>query len=80
MSDEQNVTCPEVMNHICDRLGEDLQSERCKAIRLHLEGCNSCQNYFQSVECTIEFYRNYSIELPKDTRERLINILGLAGE
>ncbi len=77
MSDEIKVTCTDVMCHICDQLGEELQSERCKAIRLHLESCNSCQNYFQSVESTIELYREYTVDLPDNAHQRLIDFLGL---
>lgn len=77
MDQNNTVTCHEVMHHICDRLGEDLQSERCRAIKQHLESCHCCQTYFASVETTIEFYRTYTADLPDNAHERLLNFLDL---
>jgi predicted anti-sigma-YlaC factor YlaD len=71
------VNCKDVMSHICESLGEELQSERCKAIRAHLDECRSCQQYFSSVEQTIGFYRKYEINLPEDAHGRLMKSLGL---
>ncbi len=77
MNGTNDVSCHEVMHHICDNLGEDLQSERCRAIKQHLETCTCCQNYFSSVETTIEFYRNYTTELPEAAHKRLLDCLDL---
>ena len=74
------VTCKIVMDHICENLGEDLNSEKCIAIKNHLDECKDCKNYFNSVEQTIEFYRKYNINLPGEAHERLLNALGLKNE
>ncbi|MEI7812662.1 MAG: hypothetical protein WCJ01_09585 [Ignavibacteria bacterium] len=74
---EDKITCKEVINHICDNLGEDLNSPRCIAIKSHLEGCNCCKSYSKSVETTISFYKNYNAELPKEAHDRLLSSLGL---
>ncbi|MGE5498706.1 MAG: zf-HC2 domain-containing protein [Syntrophothermus sp.] len=74
---EDKVTCKDVMEHICDNLGEELNSPRCRAIKSHLESCNGCQNYKTSVETTINFYRQYNVELPDGAHSRLITFLGL---
>ncbi len=74
---EKKVSCKEVMNHICESLGEDLNSEKCAAIKHHLDACPGCQNYFKTVEFTIDCYRNYNIDLPQEAHERLIDFLGL---
>ncbi len=71
------VTCKVVMDHICENLGEDLDSEKCIAIKNHLDECKDCRNYFSSVEQTIEFYRKYNINLPDEAHDRLIKSLGL---
>ena len=71
------VTCKVVMDHICENLGEDLNSEKCIAIKNHLDECADCKNYFNSIEQTIEFYRKYNINLPGEVHERLLNTLGL---
>ena len=75
--DENKTSCKDVMSHICDNLGEELNSAKCLAIKSHLESCESCQKYFKSVENTIEFYKQYNIDLPEDAHDRLMKTLGL---
>jgi hypothetical protein len=77
MTKEIKVTCLEVMNHICDSLGEDLDSERCRDIKLHLEQCTDCSNYYKSVQMTIDYYKKYNVKLPPDAHDRLISFLDL---
>jgi len=77
MRKEIKVTCLEVMSHICDSLGEDLDSERCKDIKYHLEKCPDCTNYYKSVQMTIEYYRKYNVKLPSDAHNRLMSFLDL---
>ncbi len=77
MNKEIKVTCLEVMSHICDSLGEDLDSERCKDIKYHLENCQECTNYFKSVEITIDYYKKYNVELPPKAHKRLMSFLEL---
>ena len=77
MSKEKKVTCLEVMSHICDSLGEDLDSERCLDIKSHLEQCPDCTNYFKSVQMTIDYYKKYNVNLPPDAHNRLISFLDL---
>lgn len=74
---QNQVTCKDVMHHVCESLGEDLNSPRCAAIKAHLDECQGCQNYFKSVEATIDFYRKYNVEPTKDTHDRLMSFLGL---
>ncbi|MGE5436447.1 MAG: hypothetical protein ACM3O3_04405 [Syntrophothermus sp.] len=77
MIETKNLTCKDVMKHICDNLGEDIDSEKCKDFKEHLNSCNCCQNYFKSVEKVIEFYKEYNFNLPKDVHSRLMDCLGL---
>ncbi|PJA95598.1 MAG: hypothetical protein CO129_10870 [Ignavibacteriales bacterium CG_4_9_14_3_um_filter_34_10] len=74
---KENVGCREVMNHICDNLGEDLNSPKCVAIKEHLESCDSCKKYFKSVEDTIKFYKLYNVELSDESHKNLMKKLGL---
>jgi predicted anti-sigma-YlaC factor YlaD len=74
---KNEITCKEVMNHICDNLGEELNSPKCIAIKEHLESCETCQSYFKNVEATIEFYKKYNVTLPDDAHNRLLSFLGL---
>jgi len=71
------VECKEVMMHVCENLGEHLDSPRCIAIKEHLETCDVCKHYFESVEQTIGFYRDYKIDMPENAHDKLVNILGL---
>lgn len=72
-----NVSCKEVMSHICDNLGEELNSPKCLEIKAHLEDCDSCQKYFRNVETTIEFYKKYNVSLPEESHNKLLSFLGL---
>lgn len=74
---ENNVTCKEVMNHICDNLGEELNSPRCIAIKEHLNSCPSCQSYFKNVEVTIDFYKKYNVTINDEAHNKLMDFLGL---
>lgn len=73
----EEVTCKEVMSHICDNLGENLNSPRCIAIKEHLEKCGNCKCYFKSVEDTIQFYKKYNVEVSPQSHNKLMSILGL---
>lgn len=72
------VTCKDVMHHVCGSLGEDLNSPQCAALKAHLDECSGCQNYFSSVKSTIDFYQKYNVEPTKDTHDRLMSFLGLS--
>lgn len=74
---EKIVTCKEVMNYICESLGEDLNSEKCIAIKNHLDECSDCKSYYKTVEITIDCYRKYNVKMSKDAHERLMKFLDL---
>lgn len=74
---EHKVTCKKVMHHICDNLGEDLDSPKCIEIKVHLESCENCKNYFDSIDTTIQFYKKYDVKISDDAHDRLIDFLGL---
>ncbi len=77
MNDSRKITCQDVMQHICENLGSELNTEKCREIKQHLDNCPECQNYFKSVEITIDCYRRYNVELPDDAHKRLLDFLGL---
>ena len=77
MIEEKKINCNDVRQHICENLGTELESEKCKEIKKHLEICSHCQSYYKSVEVTIDCYRKYNVELPPDAHKRLIDFLGL---
>lgn len=74
---QKNTNCKDVMHHICESLGEELNSERCIAIKQHLDECPNCQTYFKTVELTIDYYKKYEVKLPDGAHERLMAFLNL---
>ncbi|HCY77433.1 MAG: zf-HC2 domain-containing protein [Ignavibacterium sp.] len=75
---EQKPNCKDVMQHICESLGEELNSDRCVAIKQHLDNCPDCKNYFKTVELTIDYYKKYNVDIPEDAHSRLMNFLDLS--
>ncbi|NCS88080.1 MAG: hypothetical protein GW789_04965 [Ignavibacteria bacterium] len=74
---QEKVNCKSVMHHICESLGEDLQSEKCISIKEHLDNCPDCKSYFRSVEKTIDFYKKYNADMPEGAHVRLMSVLKL---
>jgi len=75
--ENKKTTCKEVMNHICDTLGEDLDSPKCSSIKHHLENCESCKKYYKSINETIRIYRKYEWEVSSESHDKLLDFLGL---
>jgi predicted anti-sigma-YlaC factor YlaD len=71
------ISCKEVMKHVCESLGENLEDEKCRDVKKHLESCPQCREYFKSVEITIECYRKYNVEVPEEAHNRLMKFLDL---
>jgi len=69
------ILCKEVMQHICENIGENLNSDKCIAITEHLDNCDNCQNYFKTVESTIQFYKEYNVKISKEAHYRLLDAL-----
>lgn len=76
--ENKKTTCKEVMNHICDTLGEDLESPKCTSIKHHLEHCESCQKYYNSINDTIRIYQKYEWKVSSDSHNKLLDFLGLS--
>jgi predicted anti-sigma-YlaC factor YlaD len=77
MKAKEKTTCKEVMDHICDTLGEDLDSPNCSSIKEHLEHCESCQKYYNSITETILIYKKYNVKVTTEIHAKLLNFLGL---
>ncbi len=74
---KNKITCKEVMYHLCETLGEDLDSPKCVEIKDHLDNCENCRNYFKTIETTIQFYKQYNVQLPEESHNKLLDFLGL---
>jgi predicted anti-sigma-YlaC factor YlaD len=77
---KEKVSCKEVMRYVCECLAQDTSSDRCLELKEHLENCENCREYFKSVELTIDCYRKYNVELPKNVHAKLMNFLNLNDE
>ncbi|MDA3861956.1 MAG: hypothetical protein PF445_12110 [Melioribacteraceae bacterium] len=77
MEHNHKTTCKEVMNHICDTLGEDLDSPTCTSIKSHLDSCDSCQKYYKSISQTIQVYKKYEWKVSSEAHDKLLDFLGL---
>ncbi len=77
MKKDHKITCKDVMNHICDTLGEDLDSPTCATIKSHLDNCESCQKYYKSISQTILVYKKYEWKISSDSHTKLLDFLGL---
>ena len=77
MKKNHKTTCKEVMNHICDTLGEDLDSPTCTSIKNHLDNCTSCQKYHKSISQTIMVYKQYEWKVSTESHIKLLDFLGL---
>lgn len=77
MDQKHKTKCKDVMNHICDNLGEDLDSPKCIAIKEHLHSCGKCQKYYKSINITIESYKTYEVKITDDVHNNLMKYLGL---
>lgn len=74
------ISCKDVKRYVCECLAEDTSSERCLALKKHLDSCKECQKYFKSVELTIDCYRKYNVKMPKNVHKKLMNFLELEDE
>lgn len=74
---KNNITCNDVMHHICDKLGEDLSSSKCKLIKSHIESCDKCSNYFDSLKITINLFQREKLSLSDDSINHLLKSLDL---
>jgi len=74
---KETISCKEVMRYICECLAKDTSSERCLALKDHLDNCEDCREYFKSVKLTIDCYQKYNVELPENVHKKLMDFLKL---
>ncbi len=74
---QNDISCADVVNFICEQFGEDDNSERCRMIKAHIERCHNCGAYCDSMEKMIALYRASSPEFPESVREHLFKTLGM---
>ena len=62
---EEKPKCKDVMQHICESLGEELNSDKCIAIKNHLDNCSDCKSYFKTVELQLITINNTKLKFQK---------------
>jgi hypothetical protein len=72
------LACREIYRHICENLDTDLGSEQCREIRAHIEKCDNCTAYLDSLKKTVYLYRTYPTpRVPARARRELIAKISL---
>lgn len=57
----RTIQCKSVYRHICDNLDADLNSQKCREIKAHINKCKNCTAYLDSLKKTIFLYRTYPV-------------------
>ncbi|MFC1554894.1 anti-sigma factor family protein [candidate division KSB1 bacterium] len=72
------MECVKKIEEICNKLGEDLDSEKCRELKKHLEHCPKCCAYVDTLKKTVEIYKILpSEEVPEDIHKNLLKVLKL---
>jgi len=75
---KKTVRCDEVAKYICERLDEHLDSQRCRAIRKHLQSCSDCSRELANLKKVIALYRREAVpRLTPSVEKRLFSALKL---
>jgi len=77
---KEKISCEEVMRFVCECLAQDTSSDRCIALKGHLDNCESCLEYFKSVKLTINCYQKYNVDIPENAHKKLMDFLKLDDE
>ncbi len=77
MSDTKRIDCEDVQKFICMHFGEDVSSDRCRAVRDHLAHCANCTQYCDSIDAMIALYRAASPTFPEAAKTELLQALGI---
>ena len=72
------MDCIKNIEEICSQLGEDLDSEKCKEIKAHLNDCPDCCAYVDTITKTVKIYKDLpDKEVPDEVHKRLWKVLKL---
>jgi len=73
------MKCLRAIEQICEALGEDLDSPMCREIQEHLDECEECCAYVDSIKRTVYFCRQQlsKKDVPAEVDARLWKVLNL---
>jgi hypothetical protein len=70
--------CSEVAKYVCENLDEQLNSRKCRAIKMHLQTCPKCAKQLDSLKKTVFLYRNCPAPgVSVQTHKKLMAVLSL---
>lgn len=69
--------CANVLEYLCTQFGDDTNTERCQAVKRHLDGCPDCARYCQSMEKMIALYRASAPHFSEKARSSILSLLGI---
>ncbi|MFA6467795.1 MAG: zf-HC2 domain-containing protein [Bacteroidota bacterium] len=72
------LSCGKVYEHLCDNLDSQLDSESCRKIKAHIEGCTNCSALLDSLKKTVYLFKKYPIpSVPEKSRKKLFAVIRL---
>ncbi|MFQ5846740.1 MAG: anti-sigma factor family protein [Candidatus Methylomirabilales bacterium] len=70
------ISCKEITNLLADYLEGSLDPETLQALKGHLEGCRTCENFMRSYETTTTLLRDLGEEeVPGELKARVLRFL-----
>ncbi len=73
-----HLSYAKVYKHLCDNLDSKLDSESCRRIKAHIEGCKNCSALLDSLKKTVYLYRSYPAPtLPAKAKKDLFAVIRL---
>lgn len=86
-SDHDDMTCREIFERLNDYLDQELDPDLCDKIDNHVENCEPCIAFINTLKKTVELFQGYDEgeaprELPEPVRDNLKKFLeqNLKGE
>jgi len=72
------LACSKVYEHLCENLDSKLDSDSCRRIKAHIEGCRNCSALLDSLKKTVYLYRQYPAPaIPEQSLEKLFAVIQL---
>jgi hypothetical protein len=72
------MACDKILNEICAELAEDIDSEVCTRLKVHLQECPHCAQQLQAMRITVHLFHCLDDkEVPVQIHERLTRLLNL---
>ncbi|GAB4337577.1 MAG: hypothetical protein Kow0037_20550 [Calditrichia bacterium] len=66
-----------LIDELCDYLGEDLENPMCQELLEHVQQCDSCREYIESIKITVSVCKETAKPepLPEELKNNLLKTL-----